>query len=110
MIRTIPDLTAFLTYFKADHGTEWAFHQFWTPPASNQFIVWIDMGDTPMAADNVAYFSQPGFAIELYSKKDRAFEIEAALADALTKTGTYFRRLPAEYLESEGVWLTPFYI
>jgi hypothetical protein len=46
----------------------------------------------------------------LYSKKDRAFEIEAALADALTKTGTYFRRLPAEYLESEGVWLTPFYI
>lgn len=110
MIRTIPDLVAFLNAFKTENAVDWAFSFFIGEPATAQYITWIDLGDTPLAADNVAYFSQPMFALELHSKQTRSFTTEQKLADALTASGTYYRRLPAEFISSEGVWMTPFYI
>lgn len=91
---TIEELLDILN--KAD--IPWA-HLFWDKPPAPPYGVYYASGTDNFAADNIAYYENEGYTLELYTyQRDRG--LEQKLEKALTDAGVYWERLSPAYVNT----------
>lgn len=103
-------LIGILNEYKTATGIPAVYREFASPPTTNQYIAWLDLGNDPFAADNISYVGNQSFAIEFYSKRNRDFADEKKLEDKLTAHGIYWRQLAPTYINDQAVHVTVYYI
>ena len=72
------------------------------------YVCYFSPQDTAFAADNTNYYSQPRYAVELYTKV-RDLDTEALFEAAFRTAGLYFTK-ETEYLDDERCQMTVFTI
>lgn len=70
------------------------------------FVCWFSPNEKIFAADNVSYYTQPRFIVELYTKQ-RDPGTEALFEAAFTSAGLYYSK-ETEYLNDESCQVTVF--
>lgn len=72
------------------------------------FVCYFNPSDTAFAADNINFYSQPRFAVELYTK-DRDLATEALFEAKFRENDIYYTK-ETEFITDERCWMTVFSI
>ena len=108
MILSSTSLIALLKEFSIQNNIDVVYREFSEPPTADRYMVWLDLGDTPFPADNIAYQSMPDFAVECYAVGERDFALEKDLEDFFNTNKVYWRRLEPTYVD--GAHMTVYYV
>lgn len=78
-------------------------------PGIVPFIVYYGTGSRNFKADNVVYDKEAHWNIELYVRK-KDVELEERLEDLLDAAGIVWEKGYDVYIDTEGVFMIPYYI
>lgn len=73
------------------------------------YILFMQTGSDNISADNIVYFKENRYVIELYSE-DKNFEFEETLEDLLTEYEIYWEKSEDIRLEDEKITQVNYYI
>jgi len=90
-------------------GLPYAYYQFKKPPEGNKYIAYFESDKIRLMADNVVYYFEPHFAIELYTK-DKDIATENRLIELLKVNEVPWSGGESNYIDSEKVYQTVFYV
>lgn len=80
-----------------------------TTAQSPPFIVYLSVAPENAGADNVVWYSAPGFRIELYTTKKEG-ALERRIEALLTENEIYWEKDGDIKIDSESLWMTLYYI
>lgn len=106
---TYEKLTAILTQFQTATGIPFAYYEFKEAPTTDCYIAYYEDEANQFAADNIVYFTDKHFIVELYTPTKKP-DTEKILTDLFEASEVYWRTGPQAKIDSENMLQTIFYV